>query len=341
MILKVAADSHMKRVLITGGAGFVGRHFVRHFLDHGHHVVCVDNIVPLTGGIDPASGWPLFDPRDYDQFEFVNQDCRDYFAANGRTHFDLALHLAAMVGGREMIENNPLSVAEDLAIDSMYWSWAARARPDKTICFSSSAAYPIKYQRQDGYKLLTEDMISFGSDIGMPDMSYGWAKLTNEYLATLAFEKYGLKSVTYRPFSGYGEDQDAAYPFVSICKRVLSNIGAPTLQVWGTGDQMRDFIHISDCVAGVIGTMDAVEDGSAINLSTGILTSFKQFAAMAAQLAGYSPTVVGNSVKPEGVFARGGDTSRQCSLGFTHTISFSQGIETALNYIANRSSHLA
>ena len=67
--------------------------------------------------------------------------------------------------------------------------------------------------------LLTEDMISFDLELGMPDMSYGWAKLTCEYLARLAYEKHGLKSVCYRPFSGYGEDQDDTYPFPSICKR--------------------------------------------------------------------------------------------------------------------------
>ncbi len=54
--------------------------------------------------------------------------------------------------------------------------------------------------------LLRENMIGFDEDIGMPDMSYGWAKLTCEYLARLAYEKHGLKSVCYRPFSGYGED---------------------------------------------------------------------------------------------------------------------------------------
>ena len=74
--------------------------------------------------------------------------------------------------------------------------------------------------------LLKEDMISFDGDIGMPDMSYGWAKLTCEYLARLAYEKHGLKSICYRPFSGYGEDQDDAYPFPSICKRALANRGA-------------------------------------------------------------------------------------------------------------------
>jgi GDP-L-fucose synthase len=288
----------------------------------------------MTGGIDPSAGWPLFDPRDHAGFQFVRRDCRDYFKTAADTDFDLSLHLAAMVGGREMIENNPLAVAEDLAIDSMYWSWAARVRPAKTICFSSSAAYPIKFQRQEGHRLLSEDMISFESDLGMPDMSYGWAKLTNEYLGRIAFEKHGLKSVTYRPFSGYGEDQDTAYPFVSICRRVLENRGAPTLQVWGTGDQMRDFIHISDCVKGVIATMDRIDDGSAVNLSTGILTSFKVFATVAAKLAGYSTHVVGNSVKPEGVFARGGDTRLQRALGFQHSVSFEQGIARALEYLA-------
>ncbi len=67
-------------------------------------------------------------------------------------------------------------------------------------------------QRQDHYELLKEDMIDFTKSIGMPDMSYGWAKLTCEYLARLAYEKHGLKSIVYRPFSGYGEDQDVWSP---------------------------------------------------------------------------------------------------------------------------------
>ena len=159
--------------------------------------------------------------------------------------------------------------------------WQSQA---KTLCFSSSAAYPIKYQREGNYVLLREDMIGFDEDIGMPDMSYGWAKLTCEYLARLAYEKHGLKSICYRPFSGYGEDQDDAYPFPSICKRALANKGAKVLKVWGSGTQMRDFIHIDDCVAGVVATMDKIDNGDAVNLSTGIYTSFIEFARMAAKL---------------------------------------------------------
>ncbi len=250
--------------------------------------------------------------------------------------FDYAFHLAAMVGGRLMIENNPLAVADDLAIDAAYWQWAKVARPAKNVCFSSSAAYPIGLQRPDHHVLLREEMISFGDEIGMPDMTYGWAKLTCEFLARLAYEKHGLKSVCYRPFSGYGEDQDDAYPFPSICKRAIAHQGASTLEVWGTGTQMRDFIHIEDCIDGVLTTMDKVDDGDAINLSTGIYTSFIEFAQMAAEALGYYPEVRGMSDKPSGVHARGGDTTKQARLGFRYKVEFQSGIERAMKYYALR-----
>jgi GDP-L-fucose synthase len=321
---------------LTGGAGFVGRHFVKRFLELGDEVHCVDPIVPFTGGIDPKKGWPLYDPFSFDRFHFYRQDCREYFAERKDDDFDLCLHLAAIVGGRQMIENNPLAVADDLSIDAAYWQWAKTARPKKTICFSSSAAYPIKYQQKDNFQLLSEDLIRFDGDIGIPDMVYGWSKLTCEYIARLAYQKHGLKSVCYRPFSGFGEDQDDSYPFPSICKRVLQNRGAPVLNVWGSGDQMRDFIHIEDCVDGVLQTMHQIDDGDAINLSTGIYTSFKEFAAVTAEMCGYYPEIKGMTDQPTGVFARGGDTSKQKQLGFQYKIDFKTGIKRALEYFSRQ-----
>ena len=323
----------MRRVLVTGGAGFVGRRFVKRFLDAGDEVICVDPIAKDTGGIDPEGGWPMFDPRDYRNFNFVATVCRQWFAEHAGEDIDIAVHLAAMVGGRAMIENFPLAVADDLSIDAEYWQWAERAKPAKTICFSSSAAYPIKFQKEGDYRLLTEDMISFDEDIGMPDMSYGWAKLTCEYLARLAYEKHGLKSVCYRPFSGYGEDQDDTYPFPSIVKRVLANSGAETISVWGTGDQMRDFIYIEDCVDGVLKTMDSIDNADALNLSTGVYTSFKQFAKLTAQIVGFDPAVKGTAATPSGVFARGGDTAKQKAAGFVATTTFDEGIRRMVKFL--------
>ena len=81
--------------------------------------------------------------------------------------------------------------------------------------------------------------------------------------------------------------------------------------------------------------MDKIDDGDALNLSTGIYTSFKQFARMAAEAVGYRPEVVGLSDKPSGVFARGGDTRKQAALGFVATIPFEQGIQKAVKSMRN------
>src|SRR4029079_2159446 len=98
-------------------------------------------------------------------------------------------------------------------------------------------------------------------------------------------------------------------------KGALANKGGQVLEVWGSGTQMRDFIHIDDCVAGVIATMDKIHDGDAVNLSTGIYTSFIEFALMAAKTCGYLPEVTGMSEQPSGVHARGGDIQKQQELG--------------------------
>lgn len=325
----------MRKILVTGGAGFVGRHLVMRLLAAGDEVHCVDSLAPLTGALDPrvSGAWRLGSPMDYQGFHFHADDCRDYFDRVQDTDFDYAFHLAAVVGGRMLMENSPLVVAEDLAIDARYWQWAVRARPRKSVCFSSSAVYPVRLQRKDGYTLLREDMVDFAHDLGVPDLVYGWVKLTHEHLARIAYEKHGLRSVVYRPFSGYGEDQDASYPFADICSRVLRHRGAPRIDVWGTGDQMRDFIHVEDCIDGILATMDAIDDASPLNLSTGRWTSFREFVGMAADVLGFAPEVVGTSDRPEGVFARAGDTAKQRAYGFEPRIELRTGIERALRFL--------
>ena len=82
----------------------------------------------------------------------------------------------------------------------------------------------------------------------------------------------------------------------------------------------------------IIGSMDQIDDASALNLSTGIYTSFIQFAQLAAELCGFKPEVRGTSNTPEGVFARGGDTAKQLAMGLRYTLDFRAGVQRALDY---------
>lgn len=324
----------MKKVLVTGGSGFVGRHLVKQLLNMNWDVLVVDSIEFGSGAISPKIGWPLFEPRDFTNFTFDEIDCRTFFKQNQDLEFDYVFHLAAMVGGRATIENKPLLVSSDLAIDSDMWKWATTAKVSKIINFSSSAVYPISLQISDSkFISLKEDMVSFDSVLGLPDLTYGWAKLTSEYLGKIAWEKYGIKSVVFRPFSGYGPDQDFSYPFPSICKRALENINKDQFMIWGSGSQSRDFIHIDDCIRGILIMMDQIDNGDAINLSTGIATSFHDFAKLTTGLLDYYPEIVGDISKPTGVNSRVGDTTKQKDFAFTPLISLEQGVTECLSYL--------
>ena len=121
-------------------------------------------------------------------------------------------------------------------------------------------------------------------------------------------------------------------PFRASAKGSCAGKGESRIEVWGSGDQLRDFIHVEDCVDGVLRTMDRIDDGDALNLSSGIYTSFKEFARIAAETCGYHPEVVGISDKPSGVFARGGDTTKQQGYGFRFKTSFKEGIERVMAF---------
>ena len=95
---------------------------------------------------------------------------------------------------------------------------------------------------------------------------------------------------------------------------------------------MRDFIYIEDCVEGVVKTMDKINNASALNLSTGILTSFTDFIIQGSSLLDKKIEVIAESTKPEGVFARGGDIKKQNEYGFNFSTDFVEGIKKGLNY---------
>lgn len=299
----------MKSALVTGSAGFVGRHINQALLDLGWAVTCCDlredrpgcryDALSLFGGKAPCT-----------------------------TVFDLVVHCAYWVGGRRGIDREPVFLARNIQLDSAMFSWAVRTRQRAVLYFSSSAAYPVRYQMLDLPERLTENMIDL-DNVGQPDARYGWAKLTGEQLARAA-SLSGLRVHVVRPFSGYGEDQDTAYPFPSIIRRICEN----DCSVWGPKGQTRDWIHIDDVVDGALAVYDA-DCRMPVNLCSGTGTEFGDLVRLMARAAGYQevPDVEYQVSKPTGTMVRYGDPTRMRDL-YQPKISLEAGIRRALEVIS-------
>ena len=281
------------KVLITGSHGFVGRYFINKLQQNN-----------LT----------LIDTK-------AGTDCRDFFKKDD-SQYDLVIHLAAIVGGRESIEGRPMAVADNLSIDSEFFQWCLKTKPHKIVYFSSSAAYPTWLQDPMlEERKLEESDINWNGSLYPPDMTYGWSKLTGEYLAQFVPNVH-----IFRPFSGYAYDQDLNYPFPMYIKRALEK--SDPFEVWGPGTQTRDFIHMTDVVNAVL---TAVEQGitGPINLGTGRATSFMELAQMSMDAVGYKGEIVTRPDKPVGCMHRVSDNTKLLSF-YTPKITLEAGIIEAV-----------
>ena len=238
--------------------------------------------------------------------------------------FQDIFHFAAIVGGRSKIDGDPMLVAQDLSIDAEMFLYCCRNKPGRLLYPSSSAAYPVDLQTASNTLQLKETDIDF-KKMGEPDMTYGWSKLTGEFLAKIAASHYGVHVTCIRPFSGYGEDQDLSYPVPAIAARAAKKENP--FEVWGTGEQGRDFVHIDDVLDLTLLAMNKISDGRAINIGMGKLTSFLELIDIFTGFAGYKPTIKPLLDKPVGVHNRYCDMSWvEENLGWKAKISIEQGM---------------
>lgn len=297
----------MPNALVTGSAGFVGRHMVAELRTRGYDVT----------GADIKRSDPIARVTSMNM-----DDCRNVFRYDV-THYDLVVHAAAVVGGRKVIDDSPLVNAVNIEMDSLYFRWLAKVRPKRAVYLSSSAVYPIWYQSGAylGHQL-REHIVNTvnGEHIGVPDSIYGWSKMIGEVLAQYTIDA-GVSVTIVRPASGYGADQDLDYPTPTIVKRAVDR--EDPLVIWS--NTTRDFIHIDDVVAAVLA---AVDDGvtEPVNICTGRGTTFKQLAQIAADIVGYSPEIQVLKDMPTGVDHRVLDPTMMHKF-YEPKISLEVGIE--------------
>lgn len=306
------------RALVTGASGFIGRHVFAALKDAGWDV----------HGIDIAPG----------HSDVLDCDARQFFMA-AESRYDLAVHAAAVEPHRSAIDTSPLTVgAGCLELDAALFRWAARTKPGRVIYLSSSAAYPVELQSRPNLeaKAFWERATTgrhcslYESDIDLyapklPDAMYGHLKLMGERLAD-AYQRQGGAVTVVRPFSGYGEDQDARFPFGAFRDRARRR--DDPFEVWGDGTQVRDWIHVSDVVGAILAAYENNVDGP-VNLCTGRPTSFNDLARMFAVEAGYEPEIKHLTDAPRGVAYRVGDPTLLNTF-YQPKVSVEEGIRRAL-----------
>lgn len=245
----------MSRVLVTGGAGFIGSHLCERLLSLGHSVVCVDD---LSTGSDANIAHLMDSPM----FQFYNVDVRNRVKLHNIFRAEkpnLVYHLAAVVGVKRTLKNPTRVLDVNIGGTLNLLNVAYLTGCQRVVFASSSEVYgtPVEIPERETSPLNAV-------------LPYAVSKLAGEKYMEAFRNDYGLSTVSLRLFNVYGPRQDGSgYGFVVgiFIDRVLS--GLPPV-VFGDGLQTRDFVYVDDCVAAmVLAGMSSEADGKVVNVASG------------------------------------------------------------------------
>ena len=259
------------RILVTGGAGFIGSNLARQLLEDGHEVTVLDNLSSgYQGNIDALPGVD-FIPGDIRDEDSVRQ------ATTGR---DVVFHLAASVGNKRSMDN-PLLDADINVIGTLQVLEAARKAGVRKVVISSSAGIFGELKTLP----IREDHPS------EPDSPYGASKLCAEKEGLAYAKLYGMEVVCLRYFNVYGPNQrfDAYGNVIPIF--VFQMLRDEPITIFGDGEQTRDFVNVSDVVQANINAAMAPGVSGAFNIGSGTRISINALVEMLSGAGGLNPLV--------------------------------------------------
>jgi len=247
-----------KHVLVTGGTSFIGSSLVDALVSRGAIVRVVDDL--STGRYEYISRLV-----ESGSVEIIKGDLLDSeIATRSVRGIEYLFHLAAIHGGRGYVDLHNVECSMNLILDGQLFREAVKAHVEKIIFASSGCVYPNHLQSDPERELyLTEDLVGPPYDA---DNMYGWAKLMGE-LTLQHFVKQGLlKAASCRYFTVYGPRGKEDHAVIAMIARAF--IQQNPFEVWGTGEQIRNWTYIDDIVEGTILAAEGIDDGTAVNLGT-------------------------------------------------------------------------
>jgi UDP-glucose 4-epimerase len=328
-----------ERVLVTGGASFIGSHLVDSLLKRAAVVKVADD---FSSGKLSNLQYPLIKRSNnmwvYDDLNIYKGDLKDKsFTKSMMKDVDVVFHLAALHGGRGYIHTHPAQCCTNMILDQLVFEEANNAGIDR-VCFASSACvYPSYLQEETGsnYLLKEEDADPFVRDKAFADLEYGWAKLMGEMALKAYHRQYGLKTSSVRIFTAYGPRENETHAIIALIAKAF--IKMDPYVVWGTGEQDRNFTYVDDIVEALINSSEKITDGSTVNAGRDDRITINQTVELIFKLVNWKPKeVVHDLTKPQGVASRAADLTRSREiLNWEPEISYEEGFKKTIDWYYN------
>ena len=304
-------DIKDQKILITGGAGFLGSKVVAKLRERG---VPEENIII---------------PRSSEHDLRIKEECEKVVEG-----IDIVFHLAAKVGGIGFNRENPGALFYDnMIMGAQMIEVAYRAGVKKFLSVGTVCSYPkfpaIPFKEDDIWNGYPEET----------NAPYGLAKKALMVQARGYREEYGFNIVPLIPVNLYGPgdnfDPKSSHVLPALIKKVAEakKTNATSVEVWGTGTPTREFLYVDDAAEGIVLAMEEYDKPEPVNLGSGVEISIKDLIAIIAKHMDFQGEVVWNTAMPDGQPRRLLDVSRaEKEFGFKAKTSFEEGLRKTIEW---------
>ena len=303
-------DLKGKKILLTGGDGFLGRFVQRELVENG------------------VREEDIRIPHHVDNDLRVWENCEEAVAG-----IDLVIHLAGNVGGIGFNQRKPgVLFYDNMIMGAQLMEAARRHSVEKFIQIGTVCAYPkftpVPFKEDDLWDGYPEET----------NAPYGVAKKALLVQAQAYREQYGLNAIYLLPVNLYGpgdnfdlEDSHVIPALIRKCVEA-SDSGSEEITVWGTGTPTREFLYVEDCSRGIVQAARHYDEPDPVNLGSGEEISIKELVNLIARISGFEGKIRWDSTRPDGQPRRCLDTQRAGKFGFTAEIPFEDGLTRTVQW---------
>jgi len=309
-------DLKNKRVLVTGGNGFLGRHVV--------------------AALQSGGCGTILTPRRADYDLTIDADVRRLFE---ELRPQVVIHLAAVVGGIGANRDSPgRFFYENVMMGALTMEHARRNGVEKFVGVGTICAYPklapVPFMERDLWNGYPEET----------NAPYGIAKKMLLVQGQSYRAQYGFNAIHLLPVNLYGPhdnfDPASSHVIPALIRKCVEAIdaGASEIQCWGSGNATREFLFVEDCAGAIVLASERYDEPEPVNIGAGFEISIRELSELIAQQTGFSGRLVFDRTKPDGQPRRSLDTSRALTrFGFKATTDFRAGLQRTIDWY--RSNH--